>query len=86
MAFIQSRNSKLTENKPSKLVNSMRANFLFTGLNLNRTIQSEKEVPERAHFMDDALKTRGIIYLNVETWLLFAPLPIKISGYAPGPE
>jgi len=22
--------------------------------------------------MDDALKTRGIIYLNVETWLLFA--------------
>ena len=55
----------------------MRANFLFTGLNLNRTIQSEKEVPERAHFMDDALKTRGIIYLNVETWLLFAPPPSK---------
>ena len=23
--------------------------------------------------MDDALKTRGIIYLNVETWLLFSP-------------
>jgi len=23
--------------------------------------------------MDDALKTRGNIYLNVETWLLFAP-------------
>jgi len=33
--------------------------------------------------MDDALKTRGIIYLNVETLLLFAP-PIKISGYVPG--
>jgi len=35
--------------------------------------------------MDDILKTRGIIYLNVETWLLFAR-PIKISGYAPGPS
>ena len=23
--------------------------------------------------MDDTLKTRGLIYLNVETWLLFAP-------------
>jgi len=32
--------------------------------------------------MDDALKTRGIIYLNVETWMLFVP-PIKISDYAP---
>jgi len=28
---------------------------------------SEKEVPEKAHFMDDALKTRDTIYLNVET-------------------
>jgi len=33
--------------------------------------------------VDDALKTRGNIYLNVETSLLFAPL-IKISGYVPG--
>jgi len=31
--------------------------------------------------VDDALKTRGIKYLNVDTWLLFAP-PIKISGCA----
>jgi len=23
--------------------------------------------------MDDILKTKGIIYLNVESWLLFAP-------------
>jgi len=28
-------------------------------------------------------KARGIKYLNVETWMCFAP-PIKISGYAPG--
>jgi len=33
--------------------------------------------------MDYALKTRGIIYLNVETLLLLAA-PIKISGYVPG--
>ena len=33
--------------------------------------------------MDDALKTTGNIYLNVETSLLFAPT-IKISGYVPG--
>jgi len=32
--------------------------------------------------MDVALKTRGINYLNIETWLLFAPPPIKISGYS----
>jgi len=32
--------------------------------------------------VDDVLKTRGIIYLNVETSLLFSP-PIKISGYVP---
>jgi len=24
--------------------------------------------------MDDALETRGIKYINTETWLLFAPL------------
>jgi len=32
--------------------------------------------------VDDASKTRGNIYLNVETSLLFSP-PIKISGYVP---
>jgi len=35
--------------------------------------------------MADALKTRGIKYLNIETWFLFAP-PITISGYAPAKE
>jgi len=28
---------------------------------------------KKAHFVDDALKTRGIVYSNVEIWLLFAP-------------
>jgi len=32
--------------------------------------------------MNDALKTRGIKYSHVETWLLFAP-PIKIFGFVP---
>jgi len=35
--------------------------------------------------MDNALKTRGTTYWNVETWVLFAP-PIKISGYAPASD
>ena len=55
-----------------KLLNSMKADFLFAGLNLNRIIQ-KKKCQTMLHFMDVALKTRGIIYLNVETWLLFAP-------------
>jgi len=33
--------------------------------------------------MDEALKIRGVKYLNVETWLLFSP-HIKIYGYEPG--
>jgi len=43
---------------------------------------SEKQRHKNASFIDDALKTRGIKYLNTETWLLFAP-PYQISGYAP---
>jgi len=60
----------------------MKADFLFDDLNLNRIIH-KKKCQKKAHFVDDILKTRGIIYLNFETWLLFAP-PIKISGYDPG--
>jgi len=51
----------------------VKADFLFVSLNLNRIVQ-KKKYQKKAHFMDDALKTRAIIYLNVETWLLFAPL------------
>jgi len=51
----------------------VKAGFLFAGLNLNRIIQ-KKKYQKKAHFIDDALKTRAIICLNVETWLLFAPL------------
>jgi len=50
----------------------MKADFLFAGRNLNRIIQ--KKVSEKGIFLDDALKTRAIIYFNDETWLLFAPL------------
>jgi len=72
---------KFTENKLLKLFNSMKANFLFAGFNRNRKIQKNK-CYKKAHFMDNALKTRGIIYLNVETSVLVCP-PIKLSGYAP---
>jgi len=58
----------------------VQADFLFAGLNLNRIIQKIKS-QNKANFVDDALKTRGIIYLNVDTRLLFAT-PIKISGYS----
>ena len=52
----------------------MKAVFLFTGLNLDIIIQKKKR-QKKAHFMDDALKTRGTVYLNVETGLLSSPFP-----------
>jgi len=45
-------------------------------------IDFSKKRQKNEHFIDDAAKTRGVNYLNVETCLLFAP-PMKISGYAP---
>jgi len=52
----------------------MKVNFLFAGLNQNRTIQKNRS-QKKTHFMGDVfLKTWGIIYLNVESWFLFAPL------------
>jgi len=33
---------------------------------------SVKKRQKNEHLMDDALKTRGVIYFNVETWWLFA--------------
>jgi len=59
----------------------VKADFLFVGLNINIIIQKKMRQKE-AHFVDDALKSRGIIYFNANTLLLFSP-PIKISGYAP---
>jgi len=49
---------KIAKAKLLKLVNSIKADFLFAGLNLNRIIQKKK--CEKKHFMDGALKTRGI--------------------------
>jgi len=37
----------------------MKTDFLFAGLNLNRIIQ-KKKCQKKAHFMDDALKTRAL--------------------------
>ena len=50
----------------------MKMEFLFAGLNLNIIIQ-KKKYKKKANFMDDVLKIRAILCLNVETWLLFAP-------------
>jgi len=55
---------------------SMKAVFLFASLNQNRTIQKNR-CQNEAHFIDDVFfsKKGGIIYLNVESWFLFAPPP-----------
>jgi len=50
----------------------MKADFLFISLHL-KIITQKKNRQKKTHFIDDALKTRGITYLNVETGLLFAP-------------
>jgi len=68
-------------NKLLKLLNSIKTDFLFAGLHLNRIIQKTK-CQKKAHFMDNALNTSGLTHLNVDTWLLFAPT-IKFCGYAP---
>jgi len=50
---------KFTKNKIFKLFISMKADFLFAGLNRNRIIQ-KKKCQKKVHFMDDALKTRAL--------------------------
>jgi len=50
----------------------MKANFLFAGLNQNRIIQ-KKNCQKKAHFLDGALKPRGIIYLNVVDLVFVCP-------------
>jgi len=64
---------KFTKNKLLKLVGSIKAGFLFASLNLNRIIR-KKKCQKKAYFMNDAFEASGIIHLDVETWLLFAPL------------
>jgi len=62
----------------------MKVDFLFAGLNQNRTIQTNR-CQNKAHFMDDVfLKTSGITYLNVVSWFFLPPTPIKIYDHVPG--
>jgi len=50
----------------------MKIDFAFAGLNLNIIIQRKRT--RKMHVLGIMLvKTRGIKYLNVETWILFAP-------------
>ena len=69
VAFIQSRNLL---QKLLQLLTSIKADCLFAGSSLNRIIQ-KNEYQKKAHFVDDALKTRASIYLNVETWFCLPP-------------
>jgi len=56
-----------------KLINEMKIDFLFTGLNLNIIIR--KKSTRKMHVLWIMLaKTMGIKYFNVETWMLFTPL------------
>jgi len=71
---------KFIQNKLEKLVNSMKIDFYCRHKSEHN--YSEKNRQKNARFVDDALKTRGNIHLNVETSLLFST-PIKISGYVP---
>jgi len=81
VAFIQCRNLELHKIQTFQTC-QFNKNGLFFGLKSEHSC-SGKERKTNARFMDGALKRRGVKYLNVETWLLFAP-HIKISGYAPG--
>jgi len=58
---------KFTKNELLKLLNSVNADFILTGLNLNRTIQKKSSTKNRILWM-----ITGHYNLNVETWLLFA--------------
>jgi len=64
------------------VVNSMKATFLFAGLNLNTIVQ--ETTTDNARFVDDALKTRSIKKFECCDSVLVCPLPhVNISGYAP---
>jgi len=76
-----------------KAWNLLKTNFKTCQLDENRLFicwfQTEhnwsgEKRQTNAGFVDDALKTRGIKYLNVQIWLLYSPPPDKLSGYAPG--
>jgi len=55
----------------------MKRDFAFAGLSLNIIIQKSDQ--KNARFMNNAWKTRGVGYFNVETWMLFA-LPYQNSS------
>ena len=64
---------KFTKNKLLKLVNSRKADFLFAGLNLNRSVQKKKH-QKMSHFMDDALKQVALCYI-FKCWDLIVVCP-----------
>jgi len=81
VAFIQGRNLEIYSKQTFKTSQCNESRHSICRLKSEQNYL-EKEVPEKGKFLGRCFKTTGIIYLNVETWLLFAP-PIKLSGYAP---
>ena len=56
-----------------KIANLMKIDFLFPSSNLNTIVQETDARQMHVSWTTLALKTRGINYVNVQTWLLFAP-------------
>jgi len=73
VAFIPSRSFEFYQKIPFKTGQFNESGLFICHLNPNIIIQKKKR-QKKIHFMDHGSITRGIKHLNVETWLLFAPL------------
>jgi len=60
----------------------MKADFLFAGVNLNRTIQKKKY--QKEIFFGWCFKNKCYYIFQCWDLVVVCPPPIKISGYAPG--
>jgi len=78
VALIQSRSLELHRKQTYQTCQFNASTLLFASLSLNTDLKKKRQTDAR--FMDDALKTRAIKYLNSEIWLLFSPTK---TSYAP---
>ena len=60
----------------------MKRYFVFAGINLNLNITKKSQ--KNACFMDESLKNKGLWIFRCWGLVVVCPIPIKISGYAPG--
>jgi len=66
----------------TQLVNLLKADFLFSGLNRNWIVQ-KKKCQKKAHFTDEAFFINKLHYIYRSWDLVLVCPPIKISGCAP---